>query len=62
MWKLIKEGGYVLVAGNSNNMPTSVREAFRDSAISCGGLTTDMADDFINLMEREGRYQTETWA
>lgn len=50
------------MAGNSNNMPTSVREAFRDSAVSSGGLSVDKANDLINQMEREGRYQTETWA
>ncbi|XP_034233950.1 NADPH-dependent diflavin oxidoreductase 1 [Thrips palmi] len=62
MWKFLRAGGYVFVAGNSNNMPTSVREAFRDSAVSCGGLGIDAANAFIDKMEREGRYQTETWA
>lgn len=62
MWQIIRVGGHVFVAGNSNNMPTSVREAFRDSAMSCGGLSLDTANELMNQMEREGRYQTETWA
>lgn len=62
IWKILKSGGYVFVAGNSNNMPTSVREAIRDSLVSVGGFNIDAATDFLDKMEREGKYQTETWS
>ncbi|KAK3914970.1 NADPH-dependent diflavin oxidoreductase 1, partial [Frankliniella fusca] len=62
IWKAIQNGGYVFVAGSSNNMPTSVREAIRESIMTVGGFNLDAANDMLDKMEREGRYQTETWS
>lgn len=62
LWDILKSRGHVFVAGNSSNMPTSVWEAIRDICVSAGGLTTDSATNMLEQMEREGRYQTETWA
>lgn len=53
--KLIKEqNAYIYVAGSSNNMPKSVREAFIE--ILAGDA------DYVDLMIKQRRYQEETWA
>lgn len=62
VWDGLKAGGFFFVAGNSNNMPTSVREAVRDNLVSKGGMSLQMANDMLERMEREGKYQTETWS
>ncbi|KAH8301111.1 hypothetical protein KR018_001825 [Drosophila ironensis] len=53
--KLIKElNAFVYVAGNSNNMPKSVREAFTE--------LLDGDAEYVDLMVKQRRYQEETWA
>ncbi|KAI8040711.1 NADPH-dependent diflavin oxidoreductase 1 [Drosophila gunungcola] len=53
--KLIKDqNAFIYVAGNSNNMPKSVREAFIEI------LNGDA--DYVDLMIKQRRYQEETWA
>lgn len=43
-------------------MPQSVREAFVTVVKDQGGLTDDEAKHFIDTLEKQGRYQTETWS
>ncbi|XP_017042647.1 NADPH-dependent diflavin oxidoreductase 1 [Drosophila ficusphila] len=53
--KLIQDqNAFIYVAGNSNNMPKSVREAFVEIL---GGDA-----DYVDLMIKQRRYQEETWA
>ncbi|XP_016978879.2 NADPH-dependent diflavin oxidoreductase 1 [Drosophila rhopaloa] len=53
--KLIKDrNAFIYVAGNSNNMPKSVREAFIE--------ILDGDADYVDLMIKQRRYQEETWA
>ncbi|EDW40706.1 NADPH-dependent diflavin oxidoreductase 1 [Drosophila sechellia] len=53
--RLIKDlNAYIYVAGNSNNMPKSVKEAFIEI------LNGDA--DYVELMIKQRRYQEETWA
>ncbi|EDW33252.1 GL24703 [Drosophila persimilis] len=53
--QLIKEqNAYIYVAGNSNNMPKAVREAFIE--------ILDGQGDYVDLMLKQRRYQEETWA
>ncbi|XP_065155872.1 NADPH-dependent diflavin oxidoreductase 1 isoform X2 [Atheta coriaria] len=62
LWKLLsEEGAYVLVAGNSKNMPRAVRDAFVTVATDAGRLTPQEAENFVEKMEKTNRYQTETW-
>lgn len=53
--RLIKDlNAYIYVAGNSNNMPKSVKEAFIE--------ILDGDADYVELMIKQRRYQEETWA
>ena len=61
VWSLLNSGACIYVAGNSKDMPASVREAIRDTISSVGGLSTDSANSMLDKMDKEGRYQTETW-
>jgi len=64
LWELLDSHGAVcMVAGNSKRMPTDVREALRDAAEKHGGMTTEAADKYLNVLEgpRVRRLQFETW-
>lgn len=51
--QLVEKNGLFLVAGNSKNMPTDVKEA----------LSYALKDnDYVQMMIKSGRYQEETWA
>lgn len=50
--QLINRNGLFLVAGNSKNMPTAVKEA----------LSNVLNESYVETMIKCGRYQEETWA
>ncbi|KAH8394999.1 hypothetical protein KR215_004029 [Drosophila sulfurigaster] len=53
--KLIREqNAYIYVAGSSNNMPKSVREAFIEAL--------DNDANYVDQLMKQRRYQEETWA
>ncbi|XP_017074053.1 NADPH-dependent diflavin oxidoreductase 1 [Drosophila eugracilis] len=53
--KLIRDqNAFIYVAGNSNNMPKSVREAFIE--------ILDGDAEYVDMMIKQRRYQEETWA
>ncbi|CAH1998566.1 unnamed protein product [Acanthoscelides obtectus] len=62
VWKALQKKAYVYVAGNSKNMPQSVREAFTEVCIDIGGMTKEKAVHFMDIMDKTGRYQTECWS
>lgn len=49
----MNQDGFFLLAGNSKNMPTAVKEAL-------GQALND--PDYVQTMIKSGRYQEETWA
>ncbi|SPP85282.1 NADPH-dependent diflavin oxidoreductase 1 [Drosophila guanche] len=51
---ILEQNAHIYVAGNSNNMPKSVREAFIEILGGQG--------DYVDLMIKQRRYQEETWA
>ena len=53
---ILDKGASFLLAGNSKNMPGQVREALGSR------LGREQAEAYVERMEREGRYQTETWS
>ncbi|XP_059486666.1 NADPH-dependent diflavin oxidoreductase 1 [Neocloeon triangulifer] len=63
IWDLLSKGGaHFFVAGNSKNMPKSVRDAVVEIGQKEGGLSLEEAEAFVSNLEKSGRYQTETWA
>lgn len=60
-WKLLENDGNVYLAGNSKNMPDNVRDEFVSLAQEVGKMTKEQAETFIKHLEKNNRYQTETW-
>lgn len=59
---LLKRRGKVYVCGSSGNMPKGVREALlevlgQDESMKESG----QVEDYVEQLEREGRYKQETW-
>lgn len=63
VWDLLdKDGAFFFVAGNSKNMPDSVREALKQIAVAEGGRTDEEAEDYVQELEKKKRFQLETWS
>ena len=60
-WNFLSRGGNIYLAGNSKNMPNSVREEFVTLVKEMAELTEGEAEEFIKQLERGNRYQVETW-
>ena len=52
---------YVL-GRSSNKMPAAVKEAIAFTVETQGGRTPEDAQDFVAMMEREGRLVEECWS
>ena len=63
MWRLLGVGGAtVCIAGSARRMPQDVAEALREVISEQGGMSGEEAERYLQRLEREGRYQTETWS
>lgn len=63
LWDLLSSKASIFLAGNSRNMPAGVKEAFvKDVACGIGQLSHDEAELFLQNLENNGYFQSETWA
>jgi len=60
-WQFLENNGSIYLAGNSKNMPNNVRDEFVSLAKEIGKMTKEQAETFIKHLEKNNRYQTETW-
>ena len=58
---LCTRSGKVYVCGSSGNMPKGVREALLDVFVECGDDMDRDGAEYLDEMERTGRYKQETW-
>ena len=58
---LVELGGVVYVCGSSGKMPKAVRAALADVFRREGNIDERAAERYLESMEKEGRYQQETW-
>ena len=58
---LVELGGVVYVCGSSGKMPKAVRAALADVFREEGNMDERAAERYLERMEKEGRYQQETW-
>ncbi|KAH0401007.1 riboflavin synthase domain-like protein, partial [Aureobasidium melanogenum] len=58
---LERDGGKVYVCGSSGNMPKGVREALSDVLREHGQMQLEQANEYLDQMEKDGRYKQETW-
>ncbi|THW23715.1 NADPH dependent diflavin oxidoreductase-like protein 1 [Aureobasidium pullulans] len=62
VYKTLKQDqGKVYICGSSGNMPKGVREALADVLKEHGQMTAEEASEYLDQMERDGRYKQETW-
>ena len=58
---LVELDGIVYVCGSSGKMPKAVRAALADVFRKKGNIGEKAAERYLESMEKEGRYQQETW-
>ena len=58
---LYKCGGILYVCGSSGTMPKAVRASLVEAFQISGGMDQAAADEYLEAMEKEGRYKQETW-
>lgn len=59
---VVQGNGKVYVCGSSGNMPKGVRQAILDVLVEhAGNMSAEGAEQYLNLMEKHGRYKQETW-
>ncbi|CCL99816.1 uncharacterized protein FIBRA_01840 [Fibroporia radiculosa] len=63
VWELLgPKGGSLYISGSSNKMPTGVKAAIQYAAQTGGGKSEEEAQEFVALLEREGRLIEECWS
>nr|XP_039265010.1 NADPH-dependent diflavin oxidoreductase 1-like isoform X1 [Styela clava] len=63
LWDIISKcNGNIYVAGNSKNMPDSVRDAFLKIFKEFGEMTEKESFEFYETMQKNKKYQQETWS
>ncbi|KAF9438167.1 NADPH-dependent diflavin oxidoreductase 1 [Entomortierella beljakovae] len=63
VWELLHEKrGTILLSGSSNRMPTDVTRALQRVISSQGKMSIEQANDYLNRVEKEGRFQQECWS
>lgn len=60
-WHFLQNNGSIYLAGNSKNMPNNVRDEFINLTKETGEMTKEEAEAFIRHLEKNNRYQCETW-
>ncbi|KAL8687822.1 MAG: hypothetical protein Q9218_006114 [Villophora microphyllina] len=58
---LLSKSGLVYVCGSSGKMPQAVRASLADIFESRGRMSRPEAEQYLQCMEKEGRYKQETW-
>ncbi|XP_014467335.1 PREDICTED: NADPH-dependent diflavin oxidoreductase 1 [Dinoponera quadriceps] len=61
-WQFLQNGGSIYLAGNSKNMPNDVRDEFVNLVKEIGEMTKEEAEVFVEHLEKNNRYQCETWS
>ncbi|XP_040262017.1 NADPH-dependent diflavin oxidoreductase 1 isoform X1 [Bufo bufo] len=63
LWELISnKQAYVYIAGNAKSMPTQVTDALKSAFQSEGQMSALEAEQYLVMLEKCGRFQSETWS
>ncbi|KAM9338279.1 NADPH-dependent diflavin oxidoreductase 1 [Symphorus nematophorus] len=63
LWDLIaNKSACFYIAGNAKQMPASVCDALKEAFQQQGGVSAEDAEQMLAVMERSGRFQSETWS
>lgn len=63
LWELISNTqAYFYIAGNAKSMPTQVTDALKSVFQSEGQMSAPEAEQYLVMLEKSGRFQSETWS
>ncbi|XP_041667703.1 NADPH-dependent diflavin oxidoreductase 1 [Cheilinus undulatus] len=63
LWDLIaNKSACFYIAGNAKQMPSSVCDALKEVFQQEGGMSSEDAEQMLDVMEKTGRFQSETWS
>ncbi|XP_072285618.1 NADPH-dependent diflavin oxidoreductase 1 isoform X2 [Pyxicephalus adspersus] len=63
LWDLIdRKQAYFYLAGNAQSIPTQVADALKEVFQNEGTMSTTEAEQYLNALDKSGRYQAETWS
>ncbi|KAG0056310.1 NADPH-dependent diflavin oxidoreductase 1 [Gryganskiella cystojenkinii] len=63
VWNYLHERkGTILLSGSSNRMPADVTRALQRVIALQGDMSIEQANEYLNKVEKEGRFQQECWA
>lgn len=54
-------GAPILIAGKAMDMPDQVKSAIKNVMQTEGTLDAEQSEQFLSLLEDQGRLQQETW-
>ena len=62
LWRLLDvDKAHLYVCGDARHMASDVHRAFLDIVRQEGGLSDQLADQYLTNLETAGRYQKEAW-
>ncbi|PPI86392.1 NADPH-dependent assimilatory sulfite reductase flavoprotein subunit [Candidatus Pantoea edessiphila] len=61
IWNWIQEGAHIYVCGNANSMAKDVEKALLEIIIRYGQINIEKAEDFLNKLRIEHRYQRDVY-
>uniref|UniRef100_A0A0A9DPY6 Uncharacterized protein n=1 Tax=Arundo donax TaxID=35708 RepID=A0A0A9DPY6_ARUDO len=62
VWNLLDSDAAVYIAGSSTKMPADVTAALEEVICKEGGAKKEDAPKMLRKLEREGRFNIETWS
>lgn len=61
IWQWLQEGAHLYVCGDASRMAKDVEQALLDIIRQHGGLSADDADDYLNELREDRRYQRDVY-
>ncbi|OIQ22842.1 MAG: sulfite reductase [NADPH] flavoprotein, alpha-component [Vibrio sp. MedPE-SWchi] len=61
VWQWLQDGAYIYVCGDATRMAKDVHEALIEVAEQQGQMSRDDAEEFINTLRKEKRYQRDVY-
>ena len=61
LWQWLQQGAHIYVCGDASRMAKDVEQALLDTIAEQGSLSADDADEYLDNLRQEGRYQRDVY-
>ena len=61
LWQWLQQGAHIYVCGDASRMAKDVEQALLDTIAEQGDLSADDADEYLDNLRQEGRYQRDVY-